>query len=46
MSNRLPVAALALREEVKVKYRAVAVDPRGGYHFHGDVSLPVTSSET
>ena len=25
---------LALREEVKAKYRAVAVDPYGSYHFH------------
>ena len=25
---------LALREEVKSKYRAVAVDPRASYHFH------------
>ena len=24
----------ALREEVKAKYRAVAVDPHGSYHFH------------
>jgi SAM-dependent methyltransferase len=34
MSDSLPVDALALREEVKSKYRAVAVDPHGGYHFH------------
>ncbi len=25
---------IALREEVKSKYRAVAVDPHGSYHFH------------
>ena len=30
----LPVDAAALREEVKSKYRAVALDPHGGYHFH------------
>jgi arsenite methyltransferase len=30
----LPVDADALREEVKSKYRAVALDPHGGYHFH------------
>jgi len=30
----LPVDAYALREEVKAKYRAVALDPHGGYHFH------------
>ena len=34
MSDGLPVDPLALREEVKAKYRAVAVDPHGGYHFH------------
>ena len=34
MSNGLPVDPLALREEIKAKYRAVAVDPHGGYHFH------------
>ena len=34
MSDGLPVNPLALREEVKAKYRAVAVDPHGGYHFH------------
>jgi len=34
MSDGLPVDADALREEVKSKYRAVAVDPHGGYHFH------------
>jgi arsenite methyltransferase len=34
MSDGLPVDALALREEVKAKYRAVAVDPYGSYHFH------------
>ena len=33
MSNQLPVDQLALREEVKAKYRAVAVDPHGSYHF-------------
>jgi SAM-dependent methyltransferase len=34
MSDGLAVDPLALREEVKSKYRAVAVDPHGGYHFH------------
>jgi hypothetical protein len=34
MSDLLPVDAIALREEVKSKYRAVAVDPHGSYHFH------------
>ena len=34
MSNDLPVDAVALREEVKSKYRSVAVDPHGTYHFH------------
>jgi len=34
MSNDLPVDAVALREEVKSKYRSVAVDPHGSYHFH------------
>jgi SAM-dependent methyltransferase len=34
MSDTLPVDPGALREEVKTKYRAVAVDPHGGYHFH------------
>ena len=34
MSNQLPVDQLALRVEVKAKYRAVAVDPHGSYHFH------------
>lgn len=34
MSDGLPVDGIALREEVKSKYRAVATDPRGNYHFH------------
>jgi len=34
MSDDLPVDATALREEVKHKYREVAVNPRGNYHFH------------
>ena len=29
-----PVDAVVLREEVKDKYREVAVDPGGEYHFH------------
>lgn len=32
--NELPVDALALREEVKKKYREVATNPYGSYHFH------------
>src|SRR5437016_1641971 len=34
MSHDLPVDPIALREEVKIKYRAVAVYPHAGYHFH------------
>jgi SAM-dependent methyltransferase len=34
MSNGLPVDAVELREEVKSKYREVAVNPRGSFHFH------------
>jgi len=34
MSNGLPVDAVALREEVKTKYSAVAINPHSGYHFH------------
>ena len=34
MNDAIPVDAGALREEVKAKYRAVAVDPHGSYHFH------------
>jgi arsenite methyltransferase len=34
MSDGLPVDPIALREEVKTKYRAVAVNPHGGFHFH------------
>src|SRR5579859_4701251 len=30
----LPVDPVALREEVRDKYRAVAVDPGAGFHFH------------
>ncbi len=33
--NEIPaVDAVALREEVKDKYRAVAIEPGGTYHFH------------
>ena len=39
MSEGLPVDAIALREEVKSKYRAVAVDPLGSYHFHTERPL-------
>ena len=34
MSEALPVDALALRDEVKAKYRDVAVNPHGIFHFH------------
>ncbi len=34
MSDELPVNQDALREEVKGKYREVAVNPHGEYHFH------------
>ena len=34
MSEALPVDAVALRDEVRVKYRAVAVNPHGTFHFH------------
>lgn len=34
MSEALPVDAAALREEVKTKYRAVAIDPHSTFHFH------------
>jgi arsenite methyltransferase len=34
MTDGVPVDPLALREEVKSKYRAVAADPHGSYHFH------------
>jgi SAM-dependent methyltransferase len=34
MKAELPVNPAALREEVKSKYRDVAVNPHGEYHFH------------
>jgi arsenite methyltransferase len=34
MNDGLHVDPIVLREEVKSKYRAVAVNPQGGYHFH------------
>ena len=34
MSEGLPVDAVALRDEVKAKYRDVAVNPHGNFHFH------------
>jgi SAM-dependent methyltransferase len=34
MSENLPVNAVALRDEVKAKYRDVAVNPHGIFHFH------------
>jgi SAM-dependent methyltransferase len=34
VSTELPVDPVALREEVKSKYREVASDPHGQFHFH------------
>ena len=34
MSEGLPVDAVTLRDEVKAKYRNVAINPRGTFHFH------------
>jgi arsenite methyltransferase len=34
MSDALPVDAVALRNEVSAKYRDVAVNPHGAFHFH------------
>jgi SAM-dependent methyltransferase len=34
MDGDTPVDPVALREEVRAKYREVAVDPHGAYHFH------------
>jgi arsenite methyltransferase len=34
MTSGLPVDPAVLQEEVKTKYRAVAVDPHGTFHFH------------
>lgn len=34
MSEALPVDAVALRDEVSAKYREVAVNPHGPFHFH------------
>jgi len=34
MTDGFPVDAIALRQEVKTKYRAVAVNPHGSFHFH------------
>ena len=34
MVSNTPVDPVALREEVKAKYREVAVDPHGEFHFH------------
>ena len=39
MSDSLPVDAVALRDEVKAKYRDVAVNPHGTFHFHTGRSL-------
>lgn len=34
MNDPLPVDPAQLREQVKTKYREVAIDPHGDYHFH------------
>lgn len=34
MSDALPVDVVALRDEVRAKYRDVAVNPHGTFHFH------------
>ena len=34
MSDELPVDPATLREEVKSKYREVAANPHGEFHFH------------
>ena len=34
MASEMKVDANVLREEVKSKYREVALDPRGSFHFH------------
>jgi arsenite methyltransferase len=34
MSETLPVDAVTLRDEVRAKYRDVAVNPHGTFHFH------------
>ena len=34
MSTAIPVDASALREEVRSKYREVAINPHGEFHFH------------
>ena len=34
VKNDVGVDAETLREEVKSKYREVAIDPHGTYHFH------------
>jgi len=39
MGEALPVDAVALRDEVRAKYRDVAVNPHGGFHFHTGRSL-------
>ena len=34
MSSETPVDPAALREEMKSKYREVALNPHGAFHFH------------
>lgn len=39
MAQDLPVDPVALREQVRAKYREVAVDPSASFHFHTGRSL-------
>ncbi|MEZ5851029.1 MAG: methyltransferase domain-containing protein [Hyphomicrobiaceae bacterium] len=34
MTSATPVDAAALRDQVRMKYREVAIEPHGAYHFH------------
>ena len=40
MNSETPVDPAALREEVKSKYREVALNPHGEFHFHTGRPLP------
>ena len=44
MSQELPVDPAALREEVKSKYREVAENPHGEFHFHTGMRSTVAGS--
>lgn len=39
MGAKVTVDADELREEVKSKYREVALDPQGDFHFHTGASV-------